>query len=108
MFHNIHGGDTYTCDYHPKTKIPTLSCISRLTNKSSQIVVAANFAQQPSFKGRKRVIVKKTNNTIESITYLTNLNTAQQELLRLDETYAHADMKEIQQQNQIFKQHDKW
>jgi hypothetical protein len=30
--------------------------------------------------------------------YNSNLNTAQQELLRLHETYTHADMKEIQQQ----------
>jgi hypothetical protein len=31
-------------------------------------------------------------------TFNSNLDTAQQELLRLHETYAHADMKEIQQQ----------
>jgi hypothetical protein len=23
----FHGGDTFTCDYHPKTKIPTLCCM---------------------------------------------------------------------------------
>jgi hypothetical protein len=23
-----HGGDTFTCAYHPKTKIPTLNCIT--------------------------------------------------------------------------------
>jgi hypothetical protein len=56
------------------------------------------LAQQPSYKGRKRVIINKTNNTTAPTAYITNLNTAQQELLRLHETYAHADMKEIQQQ----------
>jgi hypothetical protein len=24
----FHGGDTFTCDYHPKTKTPTLCCIT--------------------------------------------------------------------------------
>jgi hypothetical protein len=35
---------------------------------------------------------------MEPTDYITNINTAQQELLRLRETYAQADIKEIQQQ----------
>jgi hypothetical protein len=93
----FHRGDTFTCDYHPKTKIPTLSCVTHKTNKRTQKTLGTNFVQQPSYKGRKRVIVNETNNTTEPHAYITNLNTAQQELLRLHETYAHEDMKEIQQ-----------
>jgi hypothetical protein len=73
MFHNrrknsntISRGDTFICDYHPKTKIPTLSCITHQTNKKTQTTSAANFAQQPSYRGCKRIIVNETNNTIES------------------------------------------
>jgi hypothetical protein len=29
----FHRGDTFTCAYHPKTKIPTLSCVTDKTNK---------------------------------------------------------------------------
>jgi hypothetical protein len=93
----FHGGDQYTCDYHPKTKIPTLSCVAHLTNKISQTTATTNFAPQPSFKGRKWFTVNAINNTTEPITYLTNRNTAQQVLLCLHETHAHTDMKEIQQ-----------
>jgi hypothetical protein len=80
-----------------KTKIPTLCCIPDKTDKRTYTPSSTNLAQQPSYKGRKRVIVKETNNTSEPTVYITNLNTAQQELLRLHETYAHANMKEIQQ-----------
>jgi hypothetical protein len=93
----FHGEDTYTCDYHPKTKIPTLSCVTHQTNKTPQTTSAASFVQQPSYKGRKRVIINEINNTTEPTAYLTNLNTAQQEILRLHETYAYAAVKEIQQ-----------
>jgi hypothetical protein len=61
-------------------------------------VASSALAQQPSYKGCKRVIVNKTNNTITPAAYVLNLNTTQQELLRLHETYAHADMKEIHHQ----------
>jgi hypothetical protein len=79
-----------------------------------------NLAQQPSYKGQKIVIVNETtqhnttqhnttqhnttqhnktkHNTTAPTAYITNLNTAQQELVRLNETYAHADMKEKQKQ----------
>jgi hypothetical protein len=56
------------------------------------------MAQQPNHKGRKRVIFHDTHQITTPAAYSTNLNTAQQELLCLHETYAHADMKEIQQQ----------
>jgi hypothetical protein len=82
----------------PKNKIPTLSCVTDKTNKIPHITSRMNLAQQPSYKGRKQVIVKETNNTTAPTAYITSLNTAQQELLCLHETYAHADMKEIQQQ----------
>jgi hypothetical protein len=83
----------------PKNKIPTISCITDQTNKIPQHTTSrTNLAQQPSYKGRKRIIVNETNNTTAPTAYITNLNTAQQELLRLHETYAHADMKEIQQE----------
>jgi hypothetical protein len=56
------------------------------------------MAQQPNHKGRKRVIFNENHQITTPAAYNSNLNTAQQELLRLHETYAHADMKEIQQQ----------
>jgi hypothetical protein len=56
------------------------------------------MAQQPNQKGRKRVIFHDTHQITNPVAYNSNLNTAQQELLHLHETYAHADMKEIQQQ----------
>jgi hypothetical protein len=40
----------------------------------------------------------KPDHAITPAAYTSNMNTSQQELLRLHETYAHADMKEIQQQ----------
>jgi hypothetical protein len=93
----FHGGYTFTWDYHQKTKIPTLSCVTHKTNKSTHTPSGTNFAQQPSYKGFKQVIVNETNNTTELTAYITNLNTTQQELLHLNETYAHPDMKEMQQ-----------
>jgi hypothetical protein len=51
-----HGGDTFTCAYHPKTKIPTLNCITDSKTQKIQVPAPSNFAQQPSNKGRKRVI----------------------------------------------------
>jgi hypothetical protein len=56
------------------------------------------MVKQPNHKGRKRVIFHDTHQITTPAEYNSNLNTAQQELLRLHETYAHADMKEIQQQ----------
>jgi hypothetical protein len=56
------------------------------------------MAQQPNHKGRKRVIFTKNHQITAPAAYNSNLNTAQQEFLHLHETYAHADMKEIQQQ----------
>jgi hypothetical protein len=53
---------------------------------------------QPSNKGRKRVIFHNDKPPCSTSAYDSYLNTSQQELLRLHETYAHADMREIQQQ----------
>jgi hypothetical protein len=56
------------------------------------------MAQQPNSQGRKRVIFHDTHHITAPAAYNTNMHTTQQELLRLYETYAHADMKETQQQ----------
>jgi hypothetical protein len=93
-----HGGDAFTCAYHPKTKIPTLSCIKDSKTHNIHIPTTSTLAQQPSNKGRKRVIFNDANPQYTPAAYNSNLNTPQQELLRLRETYAHADMREIQQQ----------
>jgi hypothetical protein len=93
-----HGGDTFTCAYHPTTKIPTLNCITDNKTQKIQIAAPSTFAHQPSNKGRKRVIFHNDKPPCPTTTYHSNLNTSQQELLRLHETYAHSDMREIQQQ----------
>jgi hypothetical protein len=49
-------------------------------------------------KGRKRVIFHEPDQATTPAAYTSNLNTSQQELLRLHETYAHVDTEEIQQQ----------
>jgi hypothetical protein len=88
----FHGGDTFTCAYHPKTKMPILRCITKNKIRTTYIQAASTLAQQPSSKGRKRVIFHKPDATTQAA-YTLNLNTSQQELLRLHETYAHADIK---------------
>jgi hypothetical protein len=90
------GGDTSTCDYHPKTKIPTLRCITDNNISTTYIQSASTLAQQPSNKGRKRVIFHKPDHATTPAAYASNMNTSQQELLLIRETYAHVDMKEIQ------------
>jgi hypothetical protein len=92
-----HGGDTFKCEYHPKTKIPTSSCLTVKTAPTRHIQ-STSIAKQPNHKGRKRVIFHDTHQITTQAAYSSNLNTAQQELVCLHETYAHADMKEIQQQ----------
>jgi hypothetical protein len=52
----FHGGDTFTCAYHPETKIPTLRCVTDDKIRRTYIQAASTLAQQPSNKGRKRVI----------------------------------------------------
>jgi hypothetical protein len=59
---------------------------------------STSMTQQPNHRGRKRVILHDTHQITTPAAYNSNLNTAQQELLRLHETYENADMKEIQQQ----------
>jgi hypothetical protein len=98
----FHGGGTFTYDYHPKTKIPTLCCITDKNKNTKCIQSASTLAQQPRNKGRKRVIFNETDNATTPAVYVSNLNTSQQEL-RLHETYAHADVKEIQHQIKNFK-----
>jgi hypothetical protein len=67
---NYFTGGKYTCDYHPKTKIPIISCIMHIPNKTSPITTTKTFAQQLRVKGCKRVTVNETNNTAEPITYV--------------------------------------
>jgi hypothetical protein len=94
----FHGGDTFTCDYHHKTKIPTLRCITDNKKNATYIQSASTLAQQPSNKGRKCVIFHENDNATTPAAYVSNLNTSQQELVCLHDTYAHAYMKEIQHQ----------
>jgi hypothetical protein len=93
-----HGGDTFTCAYHPKTKICTLSCITDNKTHKTQFSTTSALSHQPSNKGRKRVIFHDDNQQYTPAAYHSNLNTSQQDLLRFHETYAHTDMREIQQQ----------
>jgi hypothetical protein len=92
-----HGGDTFKCKNYPNTKIPTISCLTVKT-APTQHIQSTSIAKQPTHKGRKRVIFHDTHQITTQATYSSNLNTVQQELLRIHEKYAHADMKEIQQQ----------
>jgi hypothetical protein len=93
-----HGRATFTCAYHPKTKIPTLSCITDSKTQKTQITTTSTLSQQPSNKGFKHVIFHNDKQQYSPAAYHSNLNISQQELLRLHETYAHADMPGIQQQ----------
>jgi hypothetical protein len=86
-----HGGDTFTCAYHPKTKISTLNCITDSKTQDIQVPAPSTFTQQP-------VIFHDDKQQCSPAAYHSNLNTPQQELLRLHETYALADMREIQHQ----------
>jgi hypothetical protein len=65
---------------------------------TKHIQAASTLAQQPSNKGRKCVIFCEPDHATTPAAYALNLNTSQQEMLRLNETYAHTDIKEIQQQ----------
>jgi hypothetical protein len=87
------GGGTFTCAYHPKTKIPTLNCIADGKTQKIQIAAPSTFAQQPINKGRKRVIFHDDKPQCSTAAYHSNLNMSQQELLRLHETYANTDMR---------------
>jgi hypothetical protein len=48
-----HGGDTFKCEYHTRTKIPTTSCLPAHT-ASKQQIPSTSMAPQPNHKGRKR------------------------------------------------------
>jgi hypothetical protein len=83
---------TFTCAYHPKTKIPTLNCITDSKTQKIQIAAPSTFTHQPSNKGRKRIIFHNAKPPCSTAAYHFNLNTSQQELLRLHNTYSYADM----------------
>jgi hypothetical protein len=72
-----HGGDTFTCAYHPKTKIPTLNCITDSKTQKIQLAAPSTFAQQPSNKGRKRAIFHNDKPPCLTAAYHSNLNTSQ-------------------------------
>jgi hypothetical protein len=80
-----HRGDTFKCEYHPRTKIPTISCLPADTAPAQQIP-STSMAQKPNHKGRKRVIFHENHQITPPTAYNSHLNTAQQELLRLNET----------------------
>jgi hypothetical protein len=88
-----HGVDTFTFAYHPKTKIPTLNCITDSKTQKIPVPTPSTFAQQPSSNGRKRIICHDDKQQCSPAAYHSNLNTSQQECLRLHETYAHPDMR---------------
>jgi hypothetical protein len=75
-----------------------MNCITDSKTQKIQVPAPLTFAQQPSNKGRKRVIFHDDKPQCSTAAYHSNLNTSQQELLRLHETYTHSDMREIQQQ----------
>jgi hypothetical protein len=89
----FHGGDTISCSYHPKTKIPTISCIPLIKDNQITMPLKPSFSQQPSNKGHIHVEILEPK---ELAAYTSNLTTGQQELLHLHEIYAHADIQEIQ------------
>jgi hypothetical protein len=98
FYYGRHNINTFTCAYHKKTKIPTLNCITDSKTQKIKISAPSTFAHQPSNKGCKRVIFYNDKPPCSTSAYHFNLNTSQQELLHLHEIYAHADMREIQQQ----------
>jgi hypothetical protein len=59
--HRYFTGGGYTCEYHPKTKIPTKICISLLKSNTVSLPEYMQLSQQPSFKGRKRVAINETH-----------------------------------------------
>jgi hypothetical protein len=69
------------CAYHPKTKIPTICCITDNKIRTTHFQAASTLAQQPSNKGRKRVIFCEPDQTTTPAAYASNLNTSQQELV---------------------------
>jgi hypothetical protein len=78
--------------------MPIRSCITDNKTRTTHIPVASTLAQQPSNKGRKCVIFREPDQATTPAAYTSNLNTSQQDFLRVHETYAHTDMKEKQQQ----------
>jgi hypothetical protein len=76
----VHGGDTFMCAYHPKTKIPTLRWITDNKIHTTHIQSASTLAQQPSNKGRKRDIFREPepDHATTPAAYASNLNTSQQ------------------------------
>jgi hypothetical protein len=47
----FHGGDIITCDYHTKTKIPTITCIPLTGTKQRTKPDKSSFKQKPHNKG---------------------------------------------------------
>jgi hypothetical protein len=71
-----HGGGTFTCSYHPKTKVPTLSGITYSKTHTTHITTISTLARQPSNKGRKRVIFHDPILPDTPAAYNSNLNTS--------------------------------
>jgi hypothetical protein len=60
-----HGGDTLKCEYHPRTKIPTIICLPANTAPTKQNPLTS-MAQQPNHKGRKRFKYRTTGTSTTS------------------------------------------
>jgi hypothetical protein len=73
-----HGGDTFTCAYHPTTKIPTMNWITDSKTQKTQVPTTSSLAQQPSNKGHKRVIFHDDKQQCSPAAYHSNINTSQQ------------------------------
>jgi hypothetical protein len=71
----ISRGNIFKCAYHPKTKIPTLNCITDSKTQKTQVPPTSTLAQQPSNKGRKRVIFHDDKQQCSPAAYHSNLNT---------------------------------
>jgi hypothetical protein len=70
-----------------------MNCIPDRKTQKIQIAVPSTFTQQPSNKGRKRVIFNDDKPPCSTAAYHYNLNTSQQELLRLHERNTAANQK---------------
>jgi hypothetical protein len=88
-----------------RTKYTWLSTLIRRMNETRQYLLSCNIWPRPETSKDHEIKAMSMHqyswslNRVQPSTsaYTSNFNTAQQEVLRLHETYAHADMREIQQ-----------
>jgi hypothetical protein len=87
-------------DDHPREIAPTPTRAVRAAQAITTETVQHSTMTKISIKISQQHLTSRSTTEIHQThaAYHSNLNTSQQELLRLHETYAHADMREIQQQ----------